>query len=380
MKKFTSALLAMLMVSSSNCFATNTNKTKENKSGFINFVSSHPVLTTTGFLAAITPICILSYKLLKNHKLPDKNEENTNKDIENDEESANKDIEADKENAKKDIENDKENAKKDIENDKESAKKDIEGDKANTKKDVANDEENIKKDIASNAGPKKSNPEHNIIVSTTNLPTANINILDNGNVITAPSSLSFLKGKKVAVVNAANSQLINGRGIFGAISKATTNNGEDLRKALARVPIVKTQVIDGNKYHVKCMPGQAVTTDSFGIENVSKIIHTVAPNLSKTEWPGNHFTGGWNDETRRLLKDCYINSLTEANKNGCDTVIFPSLGTGIYKCPIDEAIKCVKEGIDEYYSSSPDSNVKDIVFALQGGATSKYTNAFKSNN
>lgn len=347
MKKFTSALLAMLMVSSSNCFATNTNKTKENKSGFINFVSSHPVLTTTGFLAAITPICILSYKLLKNHKLPDKNEENTNKDIEND---------------------------------KESAKKDIEGDKANTKKDVANDEENIKKDIASNAGPKKSNPEHNIIVSTTNLPTANINILDNGNVITAPSSLSFLKGKKVAVVNAANSQLINGRGIFGAISKATTNNGEDLRKALARVPIVKTQVIDGNKYHVKCMPGQAVTTDSFGIENVSKIIHTVAPNLSKTEWPGNHFTGGWNDETRRLLKDCYINSLTEANKNGCDTVIFPSLGTGIYKCPIDEAIKCVKEGIDEYYSSSPDSNVKDIVFALQGGATSKYTNAFKSNN
>jgi len=131
-----------------------------------------------------------------------------------------------------------------------------------------------------------------------------------------------------AIVNAANSSLMGGGGVDGAIHRA---GGpailDNCRKIVAR---------QGG-----CKTGQAVITTAGNLP-AKYVIHTVGP-----VWNG----GGKNE--REKLADCYLNSLKLAVENGCKTIAFPNISTGIYGFPKDEAalisVKSVVDFLKEHH-------------------------------
>lgn len=116
------------------------------------------------------------------------------------------------------------------------------------------------------------------------------------------------------IVNAANSSLLGGGGVDGAIHRA---GGpiilEDCKKIIAR--------------QGSCKTGEAVITKAGNLP-AKFVIHTVGP-----VWKG-----GQNGEAKKLA-NCYRNSLQLAVDNNCRTIAFPNISTGIYGFPKNEAAK-----------------------------------------
>ena len=126
-----------------------------------------------------------------------------------------------------------------------------------------------------------------------------------------------------AIVNAANSSLMGGGGVDGAIHRA---GGpailDECRKIIAR---------QGN-----CKTGQAVITTA-GRLPAKFVIHTVGP-----VW-----NGGKNNEKEKL-SDCYKNSLLLAVEYKIETIAFPNISTGIYGYPKDEAAKIAVQTVNDF--------------------------------
>ncbi|TGL31648.1 O-acetyl-ADP-ribose deacetylase [Leptospira koniambonensis] len=127
------------------------------------------------------------------------------------------------------------------------------------------------------------------------------------------SNIEIIKGDITklsvdAVVNAANSSLLGGGGVDGAIHKA----GGPLILAECRKIIAR----QGG-----CKVGEAVIT-SGGNLPAKFVIHTVGP-----VWNG----GSNNEEI--MLSNCYTNSLSIALESGCKSIAFPGISTGIYRFP-----------------------------------------------
>jgi O-acetyl-ADP-ribose deacetylase (regulator of RNase III) len=131
-----------------------------------------------------------------------------------------------------------------------------------------------------------------------------------------------------AIVNAANTSLMGGGGVDGAIHRAGGPQIlEECRKIVAR---------QGG-----CKVGEAVIT-SGGNLPAKYVIHTVGP-----VW-----NGGKNGEAKKL-NNCYTNSLQLAIDNGCKTIAFPNISTGIYHFPKDKAASISVEATIEFLSKQP---------------------------
>jgi O-acetyl-ADP-ribose deacetylase (regulator of RNase III) len=126
-----------------------------------------------------------------------------------------------------------------------------------------------------------------------------------------------------AIVNAANSSLMGGGGVDGAIHRV---GGpailEECRAIVAR--------------QGRCNTGEAVITTA-GLLPARYVIHTVGP-----VW-----NGGTSDE-ERLLANAYKNSLALAVNAGCRSIAFPGISTGIYRFPKDLAAKIAIRTILSY--------------------------------
>lgn len=130
-----------------------------------------------------------------------------------------------------------------------------------------------------------------------------------------------------AIVNAANTSLLGGGGVDGAIHRTGGQAIlEDCRKIISR---------QGG-----CKVGQAVITTAGKLPS-KYVIHTVGP-----VW-----NGGQKKEAQKLT-DCYNNSLQLAVDNDCKTIAFPCISTGIYGYPIKEAAKIAVASVLEFVSGS----------------------------
>lgn len=155
-----------------------------------------------------------------------------------------------------------------------------------------------------------------------------------------------------AVVNAANSSLMGGGGVDGAIHRAGGKEIlEECKQIVAKIG--------------RLPAGEAVITTSGNMPS-KHVIHTVGP-----VW-----RGGGRDE-QEYLKNCYKNSLQVAMDNSLRTVAFPSISTGVYGYPVDRASKTAVSAIIEFVKENP-GMFDEIIFCGFDTSTEKeYANALK---
>ena len=133
------------------------------------------------------------------------------------------------------------------------------------------------------------------------------------------------------IVNAANSSLLGGGGVDGAIHRAA---GPELLEACRTLNGART--------------GEAKMTDAFRITSAQKIIHTVGP----------VYTGHDPEHSAELLAACYRNSLDLAASY--HSIAFPAISTGVYHYPIEDATRVAVRTIRDWLAQHPDTELETV--------------------
>ncbi|MEA4847747.1 MAG: O-acetyl-ADP-ribose deacetylase [Clostridiaceae bacterium] len=154
------------------------------------------------------------------------------------------------------------------------------------------------------------------------------------------SRISLIKGDITkldtdAIVNAANSSLLGGGGVDGAIHRVGGRQ------------ILEECIAIRNKQG-GCNTGEAVIT-SGGLLKARYVIHTVGP-----VWHGG------NSDEERLLANCYINSLKLAEANNIKTIAFPNISTGVYRFPKNRAAEIAVKAVKDYFAVG--SDIEKVIF------------------
>ncbi|MER7741586.1 O-acetyl-ADP-ribose deacetylase [Streptomyces sp. NPDC096538] len=138
-----------------------------------------------------------------------------------------------------------------------------------------------------------------------------------------------------AIVNAANSSLLGGGGVDGAIHR---RGGPEI--------LAECRALRASRYGRGLPTGQAVATTA-GRLDARWVIHTVGPVYSASE------------DRSALLASCYRESLRVADELGARTVAFPAISTGVYRWPLDDAARIAVETV-----RTTDTEVEDVTFVL----------------
>ena len=158
----------------------------------------------------------------------------------------------------------------------------------------------------------------------------------------------IVKMKTHAIVNAANTSLLGGGGVDGAIHRAA---GAELLNECVKLG--------------GCATGEAKITAGYKL-SAKHVIHT----------PGPIWRGG-NKGEPELLANCYANSLALAKENGIQSIAFPSISTGIYCFPVDLASTIAIEQITNFLEQNP-SFEKVIIVCFDEETLKVYKNTLKN--
>ena len=141
-----------------------------------------------------------------------------------------------------------------------------------------------------------------------------------------------------AIVNAANSSLLGGGGVDGAIHRA---GGPDI--------LAECRLLGG------CAPGEAKITTGGGLK-AKYVIHAVGPIY-------------WQQGAERaaeLLASAYRRSLEVAAEHGVQSVAFPAISTGAYGYPMDEAAQVALQTVLDYLDAQDGEGIRLVRFVLYG--------------
>lgn len=145
------------------------------------------------------------------------------------------------------------------------------------------------------------------------------------------------KIKSDAIVNAANSSLLGGGGVDGAIHRA---GGPAILEACKAIRATKGE----------CPTGETVITIAGNLP-AKYVIHTVGP-----VWHGG------NNGEPELLANCYKNSLRLADEHKLSTIAFPNISTGVYGYPKDKAATIAVQAVKLYFEENTNSTIDQVLF------------------